>query len=69
MIPGGRVATLRILGTAGEYLKPAMLFLDRDWLPISGEELRDVPLCCQRVKFFPLVSAHGAPTDLFLPLR
>ena len=69
VIPGGRVATLRILGTAGDDLEPAALFLYRDWLPVSGEELRDVPLYCQRVRFFPLVPAHEAVTDLFLPLR
>ena len=68
-IPGGRVATLRIAGTAGDDLEPAALFLYRDWLPISGEEPRDFPLYCQRVKFFPLVPAYEAITDLFLPLR
>lgn len=69
LIPGGRVAALRIHGAAGEDLEPAALFLYRDWLPISGEQLRDFPLYCQRVKFFPLVPAHEAITDLFLPLR
>lgn len=69
LIPGGRVATLRVLGTAGEDLEPAALFLYRDWLPASGEQLRDFPLYCERVKFFPLVLAHEAVTDLFLPLR
>lgn len=68
LIPGGRVATLRIIGTAGEDLEPAALFLYRDWLPTSREELRDFPLYCHRVKFFPLVPAHEAITDLFLPL-
>lgn len=68
-IPGGRVASLRLFGTAGDDLEPAALFLYRDWLPASGEELRDFPLYCQRVKFFPLVPAHDAITDVFLPLR
>ncbi len=68
-IPGGRVASLRLLGTAGDDLEPAALFLYRDWLPASGEELRDFPLYCQRLKFFPLVPAHDAITDVFLPLR
>jgi len=69
LIPGGRVARMRILGTAGDDLEPAALFMYRDWLPVSGEELRDFPLYCQRIKFFPLVPAHEAITDLFLPLR
>ena len=68
-IPGGRVAALRVLGTAGEDLEPAALFLYRDWLPGSGEDLRDFPLYCERKKFFPIVPAHEAITDLFLPLR
>ncbi len=68
-IPGGRVAALRLLASAGEDLEPAALFLYRDWLPGSGEELRDFPLYCERKKFFPLVPAHEAITDLFLPLR
>ncbi len=68
-IPGGRVAALRVLGTAGEDLEPAALFLYRDWLPGSGEDLRDFPLYCERKKFFPVVPAHEAITDLFLPLR
>ncbi|MGA1798832.1 GyrI-like domain-containing protein [Sphingomonas sp. 4RDLI-65] len=69
LILGGRVATLRVVGTAGEDREPAALVLYRDWLPTSGEELHDVPLYCQRVKFCPLVPAHEAVTDLFLPLR
>lgn len=69
IIPGGRVATLRVLGSAGDDLEPAALFLYRDWLPVSGEELRDFPLYCERLKFFPLVPAHEAITDLFLPVR
>ena len=68
-IPGGRVAALRLLGTAGEDLEPAAIFLYRDWLPGSGEELRDFPLYCKRTKFFPVVPAHEAITDLLLPLR
>jgi AraC family transcriptional regulator len=69
LIPGGRVAVLRVLGTAGDDLEPPALFLYRDWLPRSGEELRDFPLYCQRVRYFPIVPAHEAVTDLFLPLR
>lgn len=68
-LPGGRVAALRVLGTAGDDLEPAALYLYRDWLPESGEELRDFPLYCERKKFFPVVAAHEAITDVFLPLR
>lgn len=68
VIPGGRCAVLRLissqpnLGTAGRMLY-------QDWLPASGENLRDFPLYCQRVSFFPEVPVHEAVTDLFLPLK
>ena len=68
IIPGGRCAVLRIVGKT-DNLEPAALYLYRDWLPASGEELRDIPLFCQRVTFFPDVPAGEAITDLFLPLR
>lgn len=68
LIPGGRCAVLRITGRADDLEGPA-LHLYRDWLPTSGEEPRDFPLFCQRVRFFPEVAEHDAVTDLFLPLR
>jgi len=67
-MPGGRCAALRVTGV-GEDLEPAALFLYRDWLPGSGEALRDAPLFCRRVTFFPDVPAHEAVTMLYLPLR
>lgn len=68
LIPAGRCATLRVVGSSEDLSAPAN-FLYRDWLPASGEELRDFPLYCQRVSFFPDVPAHEAVTDLFLPLQ
>ena len=44
------------------------MFLYREWLPDSGEELRDFPLYCERVSFFPDVPEREAITDLYLPL-
>lgn len=67
LIPGGRCAILRVTGR-GDDLEPAALFLYRDWLPASGEELRDFPLYCRRLSFFPDVPEHEAVTELFLPL-
>jgi AraC family transcriptional regulator len=67
-IPGGRCAVLRVIGSSDD-LRPAAEFLYRDWLPVSGEELRDFPLYAQRVRFFPDVPEHEAITDLFLPLQ
>jgi AraC family transcriptional regulator len=68
VIPAGRCAVLRVVGSSDDLSAPAN-FLYRDWLPASGEETRDFPLYCQRISFFPDVPEHEAVTDLFLPLR
>jgi AraC family transcriptional regulator len=68
VIPGGRCAVLRHVGTE-ESFADAALYLYAGWLPGSGEELRDFPLYCQRISFFPDVPEHEAVTDLFLPLK
>lgn len=67
LIPGGRCAVLRVIGSSDD-LRPAAEFLYGAWLPASGEETRDFPLYAQRVRFFPDVPEHEAITDLFLPL-
>ncbi|KQN37100.1 AraC family transcriptional regulator [Sphingomonas sp. Leaf407] len=66
-IPGGRCAVLRVVGDTHD-LEPAARFLYGTWLPQSGEQLRDFPLYCQRVRFFPDVPAQEAIVDLFLPI-
>ncbi len=68
VIPGGRCAVLRHIGS-DERLGDAVHFLYSQWLPQSGEELRDFPLYLQRVRFFPEAAEHEATTDVFLPLR
>jgi len=65
-IPGGRVAVLRVTGDT-HNLEPAALYLYRDWLPTSGEEMRDFPIYCQR--FFLDDPAGGTAAELFLPLK
>lgn len=65
-IPGGRVAVLRVTGDT-HNLEPAALYLYRDWLPASGEEMRDFPIYCQR--FFLDDPADGTAAELFLPLK
>lgn len=67
-IPAGRCAVVRQTGS-GDDLRPAAQFLYADWLPRSGEELRDFPLFAQRISFFPDVPENEAITDLYLPLR
>ena len=68
LIPAGRCAMLRTKGAIGS-LKPAISFLYADWLPRSGEELRDFPIFLQRVRFYPDVPEHEAVTDVYLPLK
>jgi AraC family transcriptional regulator len=59
---------LRHIGS-DERLGDAVHFLYSQWLPQSGEELRDFPLYLQRVRVFPEAAEHEATTDVFLPLR
>lgn len=65
-IPGGRCAVLRVTGDT-HNLEPAARYLYRDWLPGSGEEMRDFPIYCQR--FFLDEPEQGTAAELFLPLQ
>lgn len=67
VIPAGRCAVLSSTGMS-DNLEPMALFLYRDWLPASGEELRDFPIYCQRISFCPDVPEHESRTELYLPL-
>ena len=67
-IPAGRCAVVRLTGSS-DALRPAASFLYADWLPRSGEDLRDFPMFAERVRFFPDVPESAAITDIFLPLR
>lgn len=66
-IPGGRCAVLRHVGS-DDTLGASVRWLYAQWLPQSGEALREFPLFVQRVRFFPDVPEHEAVTDVFLPL-
>ncbi|WP_106640084.1 AraC family transcriptional regulator [Allosphingosinicella vermicomposti] len=66
-IPEGRCAVLRLTGSS-DNLQPAFAYLYGEWLPESGQELRDFPPFAQRVRFFPDVPEHEAVTDIFLPI-
>ena len=68
LIPGGRCALLRHRGS-DDQLGRSIMHLYANWLPTSGEELRDFPLFMQRTKFFPDVPDGEAETDLYLPLK
>ncbi len=65
-IPAGRCAVVRHHGSS-QRLDPAAYYLYRDWLPQSGEELRDFPLFFHYVHFIDVPEAEQI-TDLYLPL-
>jgi AraC family transcriptional regulator len=69
VIPGGRCAVLRYPGNTNN-LEPAALYLYREWLPASGEDVRDFPIYCQRrLSLFPQGPLHEVVVELFLPLK
>jgi AraC family transcriptional regulator len=68
VIPAGRCAIVRMTGSS-DNLKSAVHFLYAEWLPGSGEELRDFPIFAERVRFFPDVPENAAITDVYLPLK
>ena len=67
-LAGGRYAVLRHIGS-DDTLDQSVAYLYAEWLPASGEALRDAPLLFQRVRFYPDVPEHEAVTDVLLPLR
>jgi AraC family transcriptional regulator len=68
VIPGGRCAVVRHQGTR-DNLAEAAHYLYREWLPASGEELRDFPLFLHYLNFVPDVAEHELITDVYLPLK
>lgn len=67
-IPGGRCARVRHFGShvrLGESIYP----LYRDWLPGSGEELRDFPLYFHYLNLLPETPEAELVTDIYLPLK
>ena len=69
VIPGGRCAVLRYPGNTNN-LEPAALYLYREWLPASGEEVRDFPVYCQRhLSLLAEGPLHEVVVELFLPLK
>ncbi|KAB2963625.1 AraC family transcriptional regulator [Zoogloea sp.] len=67
-LAGGRCARVRHLGShqrIGESIYP----LYRDWLPHSGEELRDFPLFFHYINLLPDTPEGELVTDIYLPLK
>ena len=68
VIPGGRCALVRHLG-AHEAMDEKVYHLYGEWLPSSGEELRDFPCFFHYINLFPDVAEHELITDIYLPLK
>lgn len=67
-IPGGRCAVVRHHGSL-DTLAQSIWFLYRDWLPASGESLRDFPVFFRYLTFVHEVGEHELQTDVYLPLK
>lgn len=67
-IPGGRCAVVRHHGSH-ETLENSIYYLYRDWLPQSGEEIRDFPCFFHYLSFVHEVDECDLITDVYLPLK
>ncbi|WP_411379576.1 GyrI-like domain-containing protein [Pseudomonas sp. MPB26] len=68
VIPAGRCVVVRHAGSPdhiGETIYPVY----RDWLPASGEELRDHPLFFHYLSAYPETPQDQWQTDVFIPLQ
>ncbi|KWU52553.1 AraC family transcriptional regulator [Pseudomonas palleroniana] len=68
VIPGGRCVVVRHVGSPdhiGETIYP----IYRDWLPASGEELRDHPLFFHYLSVYPETPQDQWQTDVYVPLK
>ena len=66
-IPGGRCVLLRHHGTL-DNVGDSVRYLYCDWLPESGEQLRDDPCFFHHQTLIPHVREHENITDIYLPL-
>jgi AraC family transcriptional regulator len=67
LIPGGRCACVRHHGSRDHVTAAEWLY--REWLPASGEELRDFPVYFHYVNVGPGVQPRDMITDVYLPLK
>ncbi|WP_371315417.1 AraC family transcriptional regulator [Pseudomonas vancouverensis] len=68
VIPAGRCVVVRHVGSPdhiGETIYP----IYRDWLPASGEELRDHPLFFEYLSVYPETPQEQWQTDVYVPLQ
>lgn len=68
MIPEGRCAVVRHLGSL-DRIGESACYLYREWLPDSGEELRDLPMFFHYLTRVSETAEHEMMTDIYLPLK
>lgn len=67
VIPAGRCAVVRHVGSH-DRIAESIYPLYREWLPNSGESLRDFPLYFHYLNLMPETPEHELQTDIYLPL-
>ena len=67
-IPAGRCARVHHHGSHAK-LGPVVQHIYREWLPQSGEELRDFPVYFHFLNLLSSTPEHELETDVYLPLR
>jgi AraC family transcriptional regulator len=67
ILPANRCAVARHLGS--RRYNSAAVYLYREWLPTSGEQLGDFPVFFHYVNVGPNVQEHEMITDVYLPLK
>ncbi|WP_342345768.1 GyrI-like domain-containing protein [Shewanella dokdonensis] len=67
-IPGGRCAVARHYGSH-DNIRDTVYQLYREWLPNSGEELRDYPCFFHWINFIHDVDERELLTDVYLPIK
>jgi len=67
VIPAGRCARVRHLGSRHD-MSSSVGWLFREWLPASGEKLRNYPAIFHYVNVGPAIRDNDMITDIYLPL-
>lgn len=67
-IDGGRYAVCRHTGSL-DTISATVWAMFRDWLPASGETLRDAPVFFHYLNLIHEVPEHALQTDIYLPLK
>ena len=67
-IPGGRCAVVQHNGSL-DNVSDSIYYLYREWLPNSGEELRDFPCYFDYITLITDVEECDLITDIYLPIK